>query len=60
MAVYTGFFNEAFALVSVYLIKDILVAVFGHQIKTEENKAESDKPTISISPSNHTPVANPS
>lgn len=60
MAVYTGFFNEAFALVSVYLIKDILVAVFGHQTKTEENKPESDKTTISIPASNHAPIANPS
>lgn len=40
MAVKTGFFNEAFALVSVYIIKDILTSVFMHQIKSDHQEAK--------------------
>ncbi len=63
MAVKTGFFDEAFALVSVYLIKDILVAVFGHQSKSDAAKAQADvdlsKETISISTQTPPPVPKP-
>ena len=40
-----GFFSEAIALISIYLVRDIMLGVMGHQ-----SKSDKDKPALGVQP----------
>lgn len=54
MAMYAGYFNVEFASLSIFVLREMIGAVFGHQLKADEKKSDSEK-TTTVSASISTP-----
>lgn len=59
MAMYSGYFNVEFASLSIFVLREMIGAVFGHQLKADENKTDSEKTTVSMSASTPPPLPKP-